>query len=119
MKNNVISIIVDSVIADYVGNKICKASPTPFVDSLVSESITASRMYSPGPFTDAATRSLFTGRDCLDDYSYPSCRSHQQVPQILRRHSGPYRPELRLQPQRRVLQGPEAERPRSLYGCCG
>lgn len=70
MKNNVISIIVDSVIADYVGNKICKASPTPFVDSLVSESITASRMYSPGPFTDAATRSLFTGRDCLDDYSF-------------------------------------------------
>ena len=27
-------------------------------------------MYSPGPFTDAATRSLFTGRDCLDDYSF-------------------------------------------------
>lgn len=70
MKNNVISIVVDSVIADYVGRKACHVSPTPFVDSLVKESVVAKRMYSPGPFTDTATRSLFTGRDCLDDYSF-------------------------------------------------
>lgn len=70
MKNNVISIVIDSVIADYFGNKICKISPTPFIDSLAGESIVASKMYSPGPFTDAATRSLFTGRDCMDDYSF-------------------------------------------------
>ena len=70
MKNNVISIIVDSAIADYFGNSLCKKSPSPFVDSLLSESIVASKMYSPGPFTDAATRSLFTGRDGLDDYCF-------------------------------------------------
>ena len=68
--NNVISIVVDSVIKGYVGTDICAVSPTPFLDSLRKESIVANNMYSPGPFTDAATKSLFTGRDCLDDYSF-------------------------------------------------
>lgn len=70
MKYNVITIVVDSVIADYVGIQIAKLRPTPFIDSLKPECIVANKMYSPGPFTDAATRSLFTGRDCLDDYSF-------------------------------------------------
>ncbi len=68
--NNVISIVIDSVIADYIGTTNCKVSPTPFIDSLLTESVRATNMYSPGPFTDAATKSLFTGRDCLDDYSF-------------------------------------------------
>lgn len=68
--NNVISIVIDSVIADYIGSTNCKVSPSPFIDSLLNESVRANNMYSPGPFTDAATKSLFTGRDCLDDYSF-------------------------------------------------
>lgn len=70
MKNNVIAVLVDSVTWESVGTTRCKVSPTPFLDSLKSESITASHLYSHGPYTDAATRSLFTGRNCLDDFGY-------------------------------------------------
>lgn len=70
MKNNAITILVDSVIWDCVGTTRCKVSPTPFLDSLKNESVTATRLYSHGPYTDAATRSLYTGRRCLDDFSY-------------------------------------------------
>ena len=70
MKNNAITILVDSVIWDCVGTTRCKVSPTPFLDSLKKESVTATRLYSHGPYTDAATRSLYTGRRCLDDFSY-------------------------------------------------
>lgn len=45
-------------------------SPTPFLDSLRSESLVTTKLYSYAPYTDAATRSLFTGRNCLDDYGY-------------------------------------------------
>ena len=70
MKNNAITILVDSVIWDCVGTTRCKISPTPFLDSLKKESVTATKMYSHGPYTDAATRSLYTGRRCLDDFAY-------------------------------------------------
>ena len=70
MKNNAITILVDSVIWDCVGTTRCKVSPTPFLDSLKKESVTATKMYSHGPYTDAATRSLYTGRRCLDDFAY-------------------------------------------------
>lgn len=70
MKNNAITILVDSVIWDCVGTTRCKVSPTPFLDSLKKESVTATKLYSHGPYTDAATRSLYTGRRCLDDFSY-------------------------------------------------
>jgi len=67
---NAITILVDSVIWDCVGTTRCKVSPTPFLDSLKKESVTATKMYSHGPYTDAATRSLYTGRRCLDDFAY-------------------------------------------------
>jgi len=67
---NAITILVDSVIWDCVGTTRCKASPTPFLDSLKKESVTATKLYSHSPYTDAATRSLYTGRRCLDDFSY-------------------------------------------------
>lgn len=67
---NAITILVDSVIWDCVGTTRCKVSPTPFLDSLKNESVTAKKLYSHGPYTDAATRSLYTGRRCLDDFSY-------------------------------------------------
>ena len=70
MKNNVISIFVDSVVWDSVGTTRAKVSPTPFIDSLKKEAVTARRMYSHGPYTDAAKTSLFTGRNCLDDFGY-------------------------------------------------
>lgn len=69
-KYNAITVLVDSVIWDCVGTARCKVSPTPFMDSLKKESVTASSLYSHGPYTDAATRSLYTGRRCLDDFSY-------------------------------------------------
>lgn len=68
--NNVITILVDSAVWDCVGTNRCSVSPTPFLDSLKSETVTASKLYSYGPYTDAATRSLYTGRRTLDDYGY-------------------------------------------------
>lgn len=70
MKNNVVFFFVDSVTWNYVGKNRASVSPTPFLDSLKDESITTTNLYSHAPYTDAATRSLFTGRNCLDDYGY-------------------------------------------------
>lgn len=70
MKNNVISIFVDSVTWEAVGTTRAKVSPTPFLDSLKKEAVTATKLYSHGPYTDAAKTSLFTGRNCLDDFGY-------------------------------------------------
>jgi|GEM_PF-902439 len=68
--NNVITILIDSLIWECVGTKRTKISTTPFMDSLKKESLTASKLYSHGPYTDAATKSLYTGRNCLDDFAY-------------------------------------------------
>lgn len=70
MKNNAICFFVDSVTWNSLGTRQAGVSPTPFLDSLKKESITTTKLYSHGPYTDAATHSLFTGRDCLDDFSY-------------------------------------------------
>lgn len=70
MKNNVITLFIDSVTWEAVGTTRAKVSPTPFLDSLKRESVTASKLYSHGPYTDAAKTSLFTGRNCLDDFGY-------------------------------------------------
>lgn len=70
MKNNAICFFVDSVTWNSLGTRQASVSPTPFLDSLKEESITTTKLYSHGPYTDAATHSLFTGRDCLDDFSY-------------------------------------------------
>lgn len=70
MKNNVITIFIDSVAWDSVENNRAASNPMPFISSLKDESVTASKMYSHGPYTDAAIRSLFTGRNCLDDFGY-------------------------------------------------
>lgn len=72
MKYNVISILVDSVAWDCISTHRTKTSVTPFLDSLAEECITASKLYSQGPYTDAATKSLYTGRNCLDDFAYYS-----------------------------------------------
>lgn len=58
MKNNVIFFFVDSVTWNYVGKNRAYVSPTPFLDSLRSESLVTTKLYSYAPYTDAATRSL-------------------------------------------------------------
>lgn len=68
--NNVICILIDSVIWDCTGTKRTRVSTTPFIDTLRPESIVASNLYSHGPYTDAATKSLYTGRNTLDDFAY-------------------------------------------------
>ena len=70
MKNNAIFFFVDSVTWNSIETNQAKVSPTPFLDSLKGECITTTKLYSHGPYTDAATHSLFTGRDCLDDFGY-------------------------------------------------
>lgn len=68
--NNAVFFFVDSVTWDYVGRNRASVSPTPFLDSLKPESLITTNLYSQAPYTDAATRSLFTGRNCLDDFGY-------------------------------------------------
>ena len=70
MKLNAITILVDSAVWECVGNTRTAVSATPFLDSLKKESITTTNLYSHAPFTDAATRSLYSGRNTLDDYSF-------------------------------------------------
>ena len=70
MTSNVITIFVDSVTWESVGTTRSSVSPTPFLDSLKRESLTASNLYSHGPYTDAAKTCLLTGRNCLDDFGY-------------------------------------------------
>ena len=70
MRNNVITIFIDSVSWNSVRNHRASVNPMPFISSLKEESVTATNLYSHGPYTDAAVRSLFTGRNCLDDFGY-------------------------------------------------
>ena len=70
MNNNAIMIMMDSVIMESVATGRCKISPTPFLDSLREEGLWTTNLYSHGPYTDAATRSLYTGRNSLDDFGY-------------------------------------------------
>lgn len=70
MKNNVITILVDSVFSGCIGKNRTNASSTPFIDSLVSDSLVSKNVYSYGPYTDAATKGLYCGNKTLDDYGY-------------------------------------------------
>lgn len=70
MKYNAITILVDSAMWECCGTTRAKVSATPFLDSLKKESIVTTKLYSHAPFTDAATKSLYSGRNTLDDYSF-------------------------------------------------
>jgi len=68
---NIITILIDSVYADCLGQKDGKLSFTPFIDSLVNQnSLFSTNMYSYAPFTNAATKSLFTFSPTLNNYGY-------------------------------------------------
>jgi len=66
----VISILVDSVFAECLSNNKTELSSTPFIDSIVSGGLYLPNVYSFGPYTDAATKGLFTGKPTLSTYGY-------------------------------------------------
>lgn len=68
--NNVLCILIDSVIWESIGRQRTKVSTTPFIDTLKGESLVANKLFSYGPYTNSATRSLYTGRPALDDFGY-------------------------------------------------
>lgn len=70
MKNNVITILVDSVFSDCLSNFRTKESTTPFLDSIIPNSLFTKNVFSYGPYTDAATKGVFCGSKTLDDYGY-------------------------------------------------
>lgn len=70
MKNNVITILVDSVFSECLSKGRTSESSTPFLDSIIPNSLYTSNIFSYGPYTDAATKGLFCGNKTLDDYGY-------------------------------------------------
>lgn len=69
-KNNVITILIDSMNTKSLGTGRTKVSSTPFIDQLANEGLFANNIFSYGPYTDAATKGLFCGNRTLDDYGY-------------------------------------------------
>lgn len=67
---NVITILVDSVFSDCLGKKKTGISSTPFIDSLIEKGIFSDSVYSYGPYTDAATKGLYSGKPSLSEYGY-------------------------------------------------
>ena len=63
-------ILADSVISDCLGNGRTEGSSTPFIDNLINDGVYAKNVYSCGPYTDAATKALYTGEPTLDNYGY-------------------------------------------------
>ena len=68
--NNVITILVDSVFSECISSRKTKASSTPFIDTLLKDSIYTPNMYSFGPYTNAATKGLYCSVPTLEDYGY-------------------------------------------------
>jgi len=67
---NVITILVDSVYSECIGNGRTEESSTPFIDSMIKEGIFTPNVYSYGPYTDAATKGLYCGAPSLKNYGY-------------------------------------------------
>ena len=67
---NVISILVDSVWSNAISNMRTNCSSTPFIDTLINDGLFAKNVFSFGPYTDAASNALFTGRPTMDDFGY-------------------------------------------------
>lgn len=68
--DNVIFILIDSVFSECLSNNRTDESSTPFIDSLVSESLFANNVYSYAPYTDAATIGLYCGIPTLEKLGY-------------------------------------------------
>ena len=58
------------LVYECIGKGKTKESSTPFLDSLLDNSIYAPNVYSYGPYTDAATKGLWCSMPTLSDYGY-------------------------------------------------
>ena len=67
---NVFFIVIDSFIADKLGDSKYGPSPTPFLDELCKKSLVCKNMYSQGPHTEAGSKALLTGFDSLNYGGY-------------------------------------------------
>lgn len=67
---NVFFIVIDSFIANKLGDTKYGLSPTPFLDELSKKSLVCKKMYSQGPHTEAGSRALLTGFDSMDYGGY-------------------------------------------------
>lgn len=69
-KKNVIVLLIDSLTSNCIGKGRTEESSTPFLDTLLPNSIYAPNVYSFGPYTDAATKGLWCSMPTLMDYGY-------------------------------------------------
>lgn len=67
---DVVFLVIDSWMKDHVFNTKHGLPLTPFLDSIRNECIFATNVYAQGPFTEAGTKGLLTGRDTLDEEGY-------------------------------------------------
>lgn len=67
---NVIVVLIDSVYSKCVTEDRLGVSCTPFIDTLTNKGCFAPNVYSYGPYTDAATKGLYSGKPTLSDYGY-------------------------------------------------
>lgn len=67
---DIVFLVIDSWMEDHVFTSNHGASLTPFLDSIRDECIFATNVYAQGPFTEAGTKGLLTGRDTLDEEGY-------------------------------------------------
>lgn len=70
MKKNIVFLVVDSLMSDRMFSNEYGLSTTPFLDSIKNQCVIARNVYAQGPFTEAGTKGLLTGRDTLDDEGY-------------------------------------------------
>lgn len=75
--NNILFIIVDSLSYERLYNRGNNKNLTPFLSSIEDKCITATNLYSQGPYTEAGTKGLLCCCDTLDNGGY-FCRYDSQ-----------------------------------------
>ncbi len=68
--DNVIVIMIDSLFSEGITANRTEESFTPFYDEMIQKSLYAPNVFSYGPYTDAATKGLFSGNPTLNNYGY-------------------------------------------------
>lgn len=63
-------ILMDSVLSNTISNNECPVSVTPFIDQLMKDGFFTPTIISSGPYTDAATKSLYSGTKGLNNGGY-------------------------------------------------
>lgn len=69
-KKNVIYVLVDALSYDNIGKRKFRETPTPFLDGLKEKSLSCEKLYTQGPYTEAAFISGFCGENTLDNGGY-------------------------------------------------